>query len=255
VTDTATYNGHSGIRRWLMLAALVIACLATAALGLWQVQRLAWKQDLIARVDARVTAAPVAPPARSDWPRINARDHEFLRLTVAGRFLHDKEALVVASTERGPGYWVMTPLALADGSFIVVNRGFAPAERRAPSSRAESRSAGETTVTGLLRLTEAGQWILRANDAAAERWYRRDPAAIAAARGLSPVAPYFIDADATPNPGGWPVGGMTRIAFSNNHLIYALTWFALAALAAAAAAYLLRTDFRRRRPPHSAASM
>jgi surfeit locus 1 family protein len=255
MTDAATNDRHSGGRPWLMLAALVVASLATAALGAWQVQRLAWKQDLIARVGTRVAANPVGPPPRGDWPRINARDHEYLRLTVAGRFLHDKETLVTASTERGPGYWVMTPLALADGSFIVVNRGFVPAERRAPSSRTESRSAGETTVTGLLRLSEAGQWILRANDAAAERWHRRDPAAIAAARGLSPAAPYFIDADATPNPGGWPIGGMTRIAFSNNHLIYALTWFCLAVLAAAAAAYVLYSDILARRPPHSAASM
>lgn len=245
MTEQDTTDTRSRGARWLMLLALVTVSLVTAALGIWQVQRLAWKQDLIARVEARVTAAPVAPPPQAEWPRITPEAYEYRRVTASGTYLHDKEALVVASTERGPGYWVMTPLAREDGTIVIVNRGFVPPDRRSAASRAADIAVAEATVTGLLRMSEAGQWILRTNDPAADRWYRRDPTAIGAARGLAPVAPFFIDADATTNPGGWPVGGLTRVAFSNNHLIYMLTWFALALLAAGGAVYVLRTDFAR----------
>ena len=77
-------------------------------------------------------------------------------------------------------------------------------------------------------MTEPKGAFLRTNDASADRWFSRDVAAISAKHGLENPAPYFIDADATPNPGGFPVGGLTIIAFPNNHLVYALTWFALA---------------------------
>ena len=95
------------------------------------------------------------------------------------------------------------------------------------------------------RATEPEGGFLRANDPAAGRWYSRDVAAIAKARRLGAVAPFFIDADAAPNPGGYPVGGLTVVAFRNNHLIYALTWFALAMLCAAAAVLVLRQPRRR----------
>jgi len=245
VTEQDTTDTRSRGARWLMLLALVTVSLVTAALGIWQVQRLAWKRDLIARVEARVAAAPVAPPPQAEWPRITPEAYEYRRVTASGTYLHDKEALVVASTERGPGYWVMTPLAREDGTIVIVNRGFVPPDRRSAASRAADIAVAEGTVTGLLRMSEVGQWILRANDPATDRWYRRDPTAIGAARGLAPVAPFFIDADATANPGGWPVGGLTRVAFSNNHLVYVLVWFALALLAAGGAVYVLRTDFAR----------
>ncbi|MBN8911872.1 MAG: SURF1 family protein, partial [Rhizobiales bacterium] len=140
-------------------------------------------------------------------------------------------------------YWVLTPLVQADGSTVVVNRGFVTGERRHPAARAVGQIEGEATVTGLLRLSEAESWILRANDPAAGRWYRRDPAGLAEARGLDRVAPFFVDADATPNAGGWPVGGLTRVRFNNHHLVYALTWYALALLAALGLGFVLRTEF------------
>ncbi|GJE15554.1 hypothetical protein AIGOOFII_0250 [Methylobacterium marchantiae] len=141
----------------------------------------------------------------------------------------------------------MTPLVSADGTAVLVNRGFVPADRRDPETRHSSaRIAGETRVVGLLRLSEPGGGFLRSNDPTAGRWYSRDVAAIAAVRGLGPTAPYFIDADATPNPGGYPVGGLTVIAFSDNHLVYALTWYALAIMAATGGAYVIRDGMRRR---------
>ena len=119
---------------------------------------------------------------------------------------------------------------------MLVNRGFVPSrttDRHSPT--------GPVTVTGLLRLTELDGAFLRRNDPAANRWYSRDVAAIARARGLANAAPFFIDADATPNPGGWPLGGLTVVRFRNTHLIYALTWFALAAMAAGGAVLTLRS--------------
>jgi surfeit locus 1 family protein len=104
-------------------------------------------------------------------------------------------------------------------------------------------------VTGLLRITEPKGGFLRANDPAAERWYSRDVAAIAAARGLADAAPYFIDADAAPNPGGLPVGGLTIVAFPNSHLVYAITWYGLAVMLAGAVLYVVRDERRVRSKP------
>ncbi len=128
---------------------------------------------------------------------------------------------------------------------MLVNRGFVPPERRDTASRA-GQVAGETSVTGLLRLSEPKGGFLRSNDPAGDRWYSRDVQAIAAAHGLGRVAPYFIDADATPNAGGYPVGGLTIIAFPNNHLVYAVTWYTLAGLLAGAVVWVVRDERRRR---------
>ncbi|SFL45507.1 SURF1 family protein [Methylorubrum salsuginis] len=208
------------------------------ALGTWQVQRRAWKLDLIARVEARLRAEPVAPPPSTEWGHLDGQAIEYRRVRVTGRFEHDRAALVQALTERGAGFWVLTPLVQADGTTVLINRGFVPGDRKDRSERAEP--AGESTVTGLLRLSEPGGGFLRHNDPAADRWYSRDVSALAAARTLRDVAPYFIDADATPNPGGLPVGGLTVVAFRNDHLVYALTWYALALMSGGALVYALR---------------
>jgi surfeit locus 1 family protein len=200
-----------------------------AALGIWQVQRLAWKRDLIARVDARIHAAPAAPPARREWAALDWRDAEYRRIQVRGEFLHDRETLVDALTALGPGAWVLTPLQTSDG-VILVNRGFVPPERRAAAARAEGQVGGEVTVTGLLRRSEPRGRFLRPNKPATDRWFSRDVIAIARMRGLQGVAPFFIDADAASGPAGGPVGGLTVVQFRNAHLAYALIWFGLAVL-------------------------
>ncbi|RXF72672.1 SURF1 family protein [Hansschlegelia zhihuaiae] len=227
--------------------ATIVAFSGFCALGVWQVERRAWKLDLIGRVEARVHSAPTAAPAPADWPRVNAADDEYRRVRIEGVFERGKDTLVQATTELGAGYWVLSPLRTTDGFSVLVNRGFIPADRKDPASRAAGEPSGETTVVGLLRMTEPKGGFLRANDPAADLWRSRDVAAISAARGLTDAAPYFIDADAAPNPGGLPVGGLTVVAFRNQHLVYALTWFALAALVAGAAAIVARHEFRARR--------
>ncbi|MCA6124645.1 SURF1 family protein [Bradyrhizobium sp. WSM 1704] len=208
------------------------------ALGVWQIERRTWKLALIERVEQRMHAAAVAPPAPSAWPTITAASDEYRRVTVSGTFLNNDETLVQAVTAEGPGFWVLTPLRMADGTTVLVNRGFVPPDRRDPATRREGEPQGLVSVTGLLRISEPKGAFLRNNDPVAGRWYSRDVAAIAATHGLPQAAPFFIDADAVPNAGGYPVGGLTVVRFPNNHLIYALTWFTLAIMLAAA---LLRT--------------
>jgi surfeit locus 1 family protein len=233
----------------LVLAAVGAILLFTGFVGLgtWQVERRTWKLDLVARVEERVHARAVMAPARAQWPRLSAATDEYRHVKATGTFLNESETLVQAATELGAGFWVLTPLRLMDGSVVLVNRGFIPPERR----NRDSRDAGElVTVTGLLRMTEPIGAFLRRNDAAANRWYSRDVQAIAKARGLGGVAPYFIDADAMPRAedgsGGGPVGGLTVIAFHNNHLVYAITWYTLALMIAGAAGLALREERRLR---------
>lgn len=222
--------------RSLILPGILTACAFAVllALGFWQLERLAWKEALIARVAARIHQPVAKLPPQSDWSAINPEDDEYRRVTASGRFHHDKEAhiytVVSDKPERfsGPGYWVMTPLELESGAFVIVNRGFVPLERKDPSTRQEGQAAGNVTVTGLLRTPEEASYFLPGNDPAKDAWYRRDPAEIARARRLTRVAPFTIDADAMPNPGGLPQGGETRVSFPNNHLQYAVTWFGIA---------------------------
>ena len=182
----------------------------------------------------------MAAPGPADWGRVGPGD-AYRHVRLSGTFLHAQETPVQAVTEEGAGFWVLTPLRRPDDSLVLVNRGFVPGDRKDPATRPDGQVAGETTVTGLLRLTEPGGAFLRANAPQAGRWYSRDVAAIAAARGLPDLAPYFVDADALPgNPGGLPVGGLTVIAFPDNHLVYAVTWFGMALMLAGACVYVLR---------------
>ena len=226
----------------LLSGAMLLMVVVFAVLGTWQVQRLFWKLDLIARVEARVHSAAVPAPSPSDWTGIDAANDEYRHVIATGIFEHRKTVLVQAVTELGAGFWVMTPLLRDDHSTILINRGFVPMDRRDAASRAQGDVAGRVNVTGLMRTSEPGGGFLRSNDPADGRWYSRDVAAIASAQGLTDVAPYFIDADKTLNPGGLPVGGLTVVNFRNSHLAYALTWYAMAAMSAVGA-YLV---YRRR---------
>ena len=217
-----------------LLVAAGIVFLVLMGLGVWQVQRLAWKTDLIARVDARVAADPVPAPPPAEWAGLTAENAEYRRVSVGGEYRPDSDVLVQAVTERGAGFWVMTPLVTEDGWTVLVNRGFVAADRRDDRPLPQ----GPQAVTGLLRLSQPDGAFLRANDPDAGRWYSRDTQAIAATLGLPDVAPYFIDADRAGE--GQPIGGLTVIAFRNSHLTYALTWFAMAGGLLVLVAYALR---------------
>jgi surfeit locus 1 family protein len=203
---------------------VVLLCLG---LGAWQIQRLFWKEGLIAERAAAVAAPPVSPPQSA----AEARDMEFRRVTDDGVFLNDKEIFLGATSEGGRnGYQVLTPLRERDGRIIFVNRGFIPAEIKAREKRIAGEPAGPVWIEGLLRLPPEGRpnWFLPDNRPELNYWFWVDLPAMAKADGLDHVAPFYIDADAAPNPGGWPRGGVTRLALPNDHLQYAITWFSLA---------------------------
>ena len=204
----------------LSIAALAaLAALLLAGLGVWQVERRAWKLDLIARVDARIRAPAVPPPAAA------GPDDAYLRVRTAGEWIPGPPVRVKAVTALGSGWWAVNALNTPAG-VVLVNRGFVP-----DAARSVPPVIGPATIEGLLRLSEPGGAFLRRNQPDADRWFSRDVAAIARARGWPSPAPFFIDADALPGA-PWPRGGMTVLRFPNNHLIYALTWFALSGLAA-----------------------
>ncbi len=225
----------------LAMALLLFLALVFAALGIWQLKRLAWKEALIARVEQRIHASPVAVPDDEAARGQALTDSEYLRVHAAGRYVASGTALVRAVSDLGSGYWVMTPLRVADGRLIYINRGFVPVGSTLEKARQETPS-GAVAVTGLLRLAEPGGGFLRANDPGADRWYSRDVKALAEARGLTHVAPLFIDAQSTApaERTGGPVPGLTVVRFPNNHLSYALTWFAMMALSLGAALWLRR---------------
>jgi surfeit locus 1 family protein len=225
-----------GLRRLFWPGLLVLLAFAIlVGLGTWQLQRLAWKQAILARIADRIAAAPVDLPPEADWPRLVPEDYEYRRVRLTGVFEHDKEALVFrpaglgAASGAGPGYLVLTPLRLDSGARVIVDRGFVPLDRKQPESRAAGEIGGVVTITGLMRSPESRNLFTPADDPARGQWYTRDPSRIAAYFKLDRTAPFTVDADAGAAPGGWPVGGQTVIDIPNNHLSYALTWYGLAA--------------------------
>jgi surfeit locus 1 family protein len=237
------------------LAAPAVATLIGLAiligLGVWQLKRLAWKEGLIAAVEARVSAPAVDLPGPPDWPALDPATYEYRHVRATGVYDLAHQALVFRSLSNprgrfsGPGYLVMTPLKLASGPSILVNRGFVPEDRK---SRADSGPSGEVEVTGLMRASEGRTWFTPSDDPARGQWFTRDVEALAKALGLGSHAPFSIDADAGPEPGALPQGGETILAFPNNHLSYAITWFGTAlALAGVFIAYAIAQ--MREKPP------
>ena len=226
----------------------LVAFVCFVLLGNWQVQRREWKLALIERVEQRVHAAVTPAPGPDTWIGVTAADDEYRHVILNGVFQHAQETLVQAVTEKGPGFWVLTPLLRSDGSTVIVNRGFVPPENRERSAHGGDRPEGTVSVTGLLRLSEPDGGFLRSNDPAAERWFSRDVQAIAAARGLKQTAPYFVDADGQAwTPMGAPIGGLTVVSFHNSHLVYALTWYGLALMTVVGAVIWYREERLRHR--------
>ncbi|MET3106999.1 surfeit locus 1 family protein [Oxalobacteraceae bacterium GrIS 2.11] len=251
-TDRATSGGTRSTGALVFVGACALLLFAVfVGLGCWQIQRLFWKEQLILRVEQRVHAAAANAPAKSAWSKITAASDEYRHVRAHGVFLYEQTSKVLASTVLGRGYWLMTPLRTDDGTLIWINRGFIHSE--AGSASQHSNPSVDVEVIGLLRISESGGAFLHHNDPDRQRWYSRDINALTAAHHLNNVAPYFIDAEngaASVQSGTTlddPVPGLTVIAFNNNHLVYSVTWFALAAMVAGAFYYLVSTELKRRR--------
>jgi len=213
------------------IAFFFVACGILVSLGAWQLHRLAWKETLIEEIATRSKAPPQPLPDPASWPQLAANDYAYRHVRLTGTFENDDEAHVFYGTgphELGPGYLIFTPLRLRSGAIVIVNRGFVPASLAAQSTRAKGELSGEVTLAGLMRPPEERNLFTPADEPDKNLYFSRDPAPIAAHFHLSQVAPFIVDADPAPVPGGWPIGGMTQIDIPNNHLSYALTWFGLA---------------------------
>ena len=211
-----------------MLATLVMGGILVG-LGMWQLHRLVWKEALLARIEARSKAPPADLPPAAQWGRLKPDDYEYRHVAAFGTYDNAAETLILRASEDGPGYHVVTPLRLASGGVILIDRGFVPAALKDPQTRAAGQVSGEINVTGLLRAPEPRNVFTPHDDPARNEFFTRDPVEIARHDRLVDAAPFSIDADpAMINPGGWPKPVSGELAIPNNHLSYALTWFGLA---------------------------
>jgi surfeit locus 1 family protein len=206
-------------------AALLFAILI--GLGVWQLQRLEWKLALIDRVERNMHAAPLDLDA-GHWPA-HSPDTEYTHVTATGRFDNSKEAYIFGiGPEGAPVYHVVVPFVLKGGRVLLVDRGIVPRDLQNPATRPDGIDNHMTRITGFWRWQEAAGFFTNPPDLTKRVWFYRDVPGIARADGIVLAAPAVIEADATPNPGGWPRGGQTVVAFRNEHLQYAITWFLMA---------------------------
>lgn len=205
---------------------VLIACAMLIALGTWQLERRAWKTQLIADMTARLASAPT--PIGELLAAKSPVDFQPVRAT--GRFRHDQELYLAArSYQSRLGYHVVTPLELADGSMtVLVDRGWVPDDHRAPDSRLAGQLPGVVSVAGIARQPARPSAFTPDNRPDQNQWYWADLPAMGAKAGAARMAPFLIEAGAADNPGGLPIGGQTRVTLPNDHLQYALTWYALA---------------------------
>ncbi|MGK7866425.1 SURF1 family protein [Falsiroseomonas sp. E2-1-a20] len=203
------------MRRLLLPALVALPVLGVLLfLGTWQVQRMHWKNGLLAEI-AAAEAAPAVPltPDPRPWTKVAA----------TGRFDHAREALLGLEV-RGAilGSHLLVPLLREDAPPLLVDRGWVPLESRAPIARPE----GTVTVEGYVRPAESPGFFAATNDAAGRKFYSFVPAEIAAGLGLPQVAPFGLVALGPAN--GLPDPARTLPRPTNSHLGYAITWYGLA---------------------------
>ncbi len=243
--NASSKPARRGRGRSLIAAGLGLAGIAILlALGTWQVQRLHWKEGLLQTIDRRMHSEPL-PLAEVERRFAAEGDVAYVPVTARGVFFHAGERHFFTTWQGRSGFDVLTPLKLDDGRYVLVNRGFVPYDMKDPARRMQGQVAGEVTVTGLARdpLLEKPSSMLPDNDLAKNVFYWKDRDAMAASAGLPAgyrLVPILIDADAAPNPGGLPIGGVTIVDLPNSHLQYAVTWYGLAAALAGVLVFALR---------------
>src|SRR6266852_152411 len=228
-------RGATNLRRGVLIPSIAaaMAFAVLLSLGLWQLDRKAWKEGLIATLEQRLSAPPVVFPAPATWSWLRAAEGEFLRVALTAEFLNDREALVYTSGSSlregssGPGYWVFTPARLRGGALVMVNRGFVPNGKQDTATRSDGEVAGPINMVGVLRWPEPPGVFTPAGDPTRNIWFSRDSSAIAAAKGVN-VAPFYLELESPDPPGGLPRVGRLHPTLPNNHFGYALTWLGLA---------------------------
>lgn len=235
-----------------MLTLLTLAGLAVLiTLGTWQLQRKQWKDGLSARIKERAAAAPITfEAALAEWQATG--DVEYLRVRVEGQFASDRQVRLYAIDRGRAGWHLIAPLRPTSGAVVLINRGFVPGSFEPGQATAAQGPAEPAAITGLVRVPPAASsWFTPTNDPARNIWYSVALPEMASWLGIgqdAALAPFVVEAEANPNAANQaPTGGVTRVAFPNRHLEYALTWYGLAlALAAVYAALAWRLLQRRK---------
>jgi surfeit locus 1 family protein len=222
-------------RRGIVVPTIFVVIGVAILLGLakWQLDRKVWKENLIATITSRLSSPPQQLPPASRWQQLNQATDEYRRVTFSAEYLIAQEALVYTAGSAfrpdvsGAGYWVFTPARLADGSIVVVNRGFVPFNQKELASRGTGAPT-EVTIAGVLRWPENRGLFTPADDPSQNVWYVRDPRLIAAAKQWGAVSPFYVEQESPQPSGGWPRAGKLTVSLPDNHLQYAITWFLLA---------------------------
>jgi surfeit locus 1 family protein len=206
----------------------VLGVVFMVLLGSWQIQRLFWKQDLITTRQSRFAAPLVTPPpANADSATVG--ELEFYRVRLEGMFLHDHEMFLGArSLMSHLGYHVITPLRRADGSLVLVDRGWVPLDYTDLASRAAAQIEGPVSLEGVIRADGRKSRFTPDNVPEENFWFYVDLPAMAFYAAQDPFTNWYVEASASPNPDGFPVGGQSKLDLPNDHLQYALTWYSLA---------------------------
>ena len=232
--DSTDQGGAGRLRGYVFCPApgptlfMVLGVAFMLFLGSWQVQRLLWKEDLISTRQSRFTAPVVAPPpANADAAAIG--EFEFHRVRLEGVFLHGREMYLGARSLMGHvGYHVLTPLQRADNSLVLVDRGWVPLDYKDPAPRAAAQVQGPVLLEGVIRAPGRKSRFTPDNVPQDNFWFYVDLPAMASYAGLDPFVSWYVEAGAASNPGGFPMGGQSKVDLPNDHLQYAITWYSLA---------------------------
>jgi surfeit locus 1 family protein len=218
-----------GILEPTVFALVGIAILVS--LGVWQLDRKTWKENLIVALNTRLSQSPGDLPPREDWTRLDRQREEFKRVGFPAEFLPGQDAFEYSAGSafrpdvKGPGYWVFAPARLAGGSLVIIDRGFVPLDRKDAAAQAP---AGSVDIVGIMRWPETRGMFTPADDLKENTWYLRDIQAMAAAHHWQNVAPFYIEMESPVPPGGLPKPGKLAVNLPDDHLQYAITWFGLA---------------------------
>jgi surfeit locus 1 family protein len=245
MTEAAsTPRRHGRLRFWIAVVASLAGIAVLCTLGAWQLERLAWKEGLIASIEARRHAEPL-PLAAIEQRFAETADIEYVPVRAEGRFLHEGARYFLTTFDGNAGWNLYEPLQLADGRLLYVNRGFVPYALKDPATR-EEKANGAVVVTGLARNPVSERPPSAPdNDPVQNVFFWRNLPDMTAGLALPEGArflPFFLDAGPSPRADGYPMGGTTIVDLPNSHLSYAITWFGLAlALAVMLGSFLVRS--------------
>ena len=229
---------NGDVRRSLRVPGLVaLAAFAVLiALGVWQLERRAWKEGLIATLAERLAAPPVSFPPRERWQNLEPAADEFRRVAMRASFSPGSEARIYSGGAglrddvKGPGYFAFAPARLADGSTVVVNRGHVDNPNPDASLKPIGVSDAAVDLVGVIRWPEQPGWFVAPYSERQDLWFARDHRAMAARYGWGAVAPFYVEQESPAPPGGVPRPGALTVKLRNDHFGYAMTWFGLAAV-------------------------